>query len=260
MPDQHIYDDDLAERLAAIYTAPETVDRRGRLLALLDLDAGVSVLCIGCGPGYEPVALADLVGEHGRVHGIDNSADILAMAEERCAGLPGVTLERADATDLPVSDEGFDAGVASLVFEYCPDIDTAVAELYRALRPGGRAGIVSTDWDSMVWHSSDADRMDRVIAAWKDVYAHPRLGSQLGSHLRGAGFDVEHVEPFTNLQTDLEGYGGLTLDLFKAQLESHERFGAADIEAWERDLRELEAAGDTFLNVTYYLYLVEKPG
>lgn len=259
MSDQHIYDEQQAERLAALYTAPSTMDRRQRMLELLDLDAGDSVLSIGCGPGYEPAAIAEAVGGDGRVHGIDNSEDVLAMAEDHCADLSHVTFDLADATDLPVSDDSFDAAVASLVYEYSPHVDDAVAELYRTLLPGGRAGLVSTDWNSTVWHSTDADRMDRVIDAWKDMYAHPRLGSQLTSYLREVGFTVEHVEPFSNLQTDLDGYAGLALDLIKGQVESDDTFDQSEIEAWERDLRRLEKAGDTFLNVTYYLYVVRKP-
>lgn len=259
MTDQHVYDEEQAERLAAMYTAPATVDRRQRLLDMLDLTVGDSVLSIGCGPGYEPAALAETVGADGRVHGIDNSGDILAMAEDHCAEFSRVTLERADATDLPVPDESFDAAVASLVYEYSPRVDDAVAELRRALRRDGRAGLVSTDWDSMIWHASDADRMDRVIESWKGVYANPRLGSQLTPYLREAGFVVEQVEPYSNLQTDLETYGGLTIELFKSQLERDERFERSEVEAWERDLRELDEAGETFLNLTYYLYVVRNP-
>ncbi|MFB6361610.1 MAG: methyltransferase domain-containing protein [Halobacteriales archaeon] len=260
MSDQHVYDDEQAERLAAIYTAPATVDRRERMLELLDLEAGESVLSIGCGPGYEPEALAEAVGEGGQVHGIDNSEEVLAMAADHCEEYPQVTLEHANAADLAVEDDSFDAAVASLVYEYSPAVDQAVAELQRALRPGGRAALISTDWESTVWHSSDADRMDRAIEAFTDIYANPRLGSQLTSHLSGGGLTVEHVEPYSNLATDLDGYAGLILPLIKGQLEEDEAFEKSEVEAWERDLRVLDEAGETFFNLTYYLYIARNPG
>jgi len=118
---------------------------------------------------------------------------------------------------------------------------------------------MSTDGDSTVWHSTDADRMDRAIEAFTDIYANPRLGSRLTSFLLDAGFTVEHVEPYSNLATDLDGYAGLVLELFKGQLEADEAFDRSEIEAWERDLRDLDEAGETFLNLTYYLYIVRKP-
>mgnify|MGYP006295457291 CR=1 FL=1 len=259
MSDQHVYDDEQAERLAAIYTAPATVDRRERMLELLDLEAGESVLSIGCGPGYEPEALADAVGADGRVHGIDNSEEVLAMAGDHCQEYPQVTLDHANAADLPVEDDGFDAAVASLVYEYSPAIDEAVAELQRALRPEGRAALISTDWESTVWHSSDAERMDRAIEAFTDIYANPRLGSQLTSHLLDGGLAVEHVEPYSNLATDLDGYAGLILPLIKGELEESTSFDHSAVEAWERDLRELDDAGETFFNLTYYLYIARNP-
>lgn len=259
MSEQHVYDEEQAERLAAIYTAPATVDRRQRMLELLDLDTGESVLSIGCGPGYEPAALAESVEEDGRVHGIDNSEEILAMAKDHCDDFPQVTLELADAADLPVPDGSFDAAVASLVYEYSPHVDDAVAELNRALRPGGRAALISTDWESTVWHSTDAERMDRVVDAFTDMFAYPRLGSQLTGYFESAGITVEHVEPYSNLLTDLDSYAGLMLELVKGQLEGDETIEQSEIEAWERDLRELDAAGETFFNLTYYLYIARKP-
>lgn len=255
MSDQHVYDDEQAERLAAVYTAPATVDRRERLLELLDLKSGESVLSVGCGPGYEPAAMAEAVGIDGHVHGIDNSEEILAMARDHCDEYPQVTLDHADVAELPVEDDRFDAAVASLVYEYSPSVDDAVAELRRVLRPGGRAALLSTDWESTVWHSSNADRMDNAIGTFTEVYANPRLGSQLTPYLKEGGLTVEHVEPYSNLATDLDGYAGLVLELMKGQLEEDEAFGQSEIEAWERDLRELDDAGETFFNLTYYLYI-----
>ncbi len=48
------------------------------------------------------------------------------------------------------------------------------------------------------------------------------------------------------------------LALFKGQMEEDERFDQSEIEAWEQDLRALDEAGETFFNLTYYLYHVRK--
>ena len=259
MSDQHVYDDEQAERLAAIYTAPATAERRQWILDHLDLDAGESTLSIGCGPGHEPTAMAELVGGEGRVLGIDNSEDVVAMAEDHGAEFPQVTIEHGDATDLPAADNSFDAAIASLVYEYSPDVDTALAELYRVLRPGGRAAVLAADWDSTVWHSSDADRMDQAIEAWKTVYAHPRLGSQLTANLDDTGFAIEDVAANSYLETDLDTYAGFLLDLIKGHLEENDVLDQAVIDEWEQDLVEIDEAGETFFSLTYYLYMVHKP-
>lgn len=259
MSDQHVYNDEQAERLAAIYTAPATVERRQWLLEHLEPKTGESVLSIGCGPGHEPAAIAKHVGEQGHVHGIDNSDDVVAMAEDHCAEFEHVTVEHADAIDLPVADERFDAAIASLVYEYAPEVDTALAELYRVLKPGGRAAVLAADWDSTVWHSSDAERMDRVIESWKTVYAHPRLGSQLTSYLDESGFTIDQVAANSYLETDLDTYAGFLFELIKGHLEEADVLNQAVIEDWEQDLKGIEEAGETFFSLTYYLYMVHKP-
>lgn len=247
MSEQHVYDEKQAERLAAIYTAPATVDRRRRMIELLDLTAGDSVLSVGCGPGHEPAALAEDVGEDGRVHGIDNSEEILVMAKDHCAELPQVTLELADAADLPVPDESFDVAVSVQVYAYVHYVETAVAELNRVLRPGGRAAVYSTNWDSFVWHSSDRARMNRATSAWTDVYVNPHLGSQLASYIHDTGLSVEHVEPNSILNTRLdETFAGFVVDLFRGQMKGSEAFELRTIEAWERDLEDLDEAARYF--------------
>ncbi len=260
MSGQHEFDEEEAKRLEAIYTTPSASARRQLVRDRLDLETGETVVSIGCGPGFEPAELAEAVGETGRVLGVDVSEAMLGLAENQCAELPQVTLKQGDAVDLPVQDGRFDAAVSVQVFDYIEELGQAVAELGRSLRPGGRAAVYSTDWDNFVWHSSDPARMDRVIDAWTDVYANPHLGSKLATHFDDAGLTVETVEPNSILNTDLdETFAGFVIDLFRGHIEEDDRFDSAEIEAWERDLRDLDEAGETFFNLTQYLYIVRKP-
>ena len=99
-------------------------------------------------------------------------------------------LVKADATALPFPDATFDAATSIQVYEYIADLSTALAELYRVLRPGGRALILDTDWDSIVWQATDPDRMRRVLAAWTQRFVDPHLPRSLASQLRAVGFKV----------------------------------------------------------------------
>lgn len=260
MADQHVYDEEAAERLETLYTSTPMVERRELIRDRLDLRPAEAVLSIGCGPGFETAELAEAVGDSGHVYGIDTSEAVLALADRRCADMAQVTLERADATDIPVDDERFDAAVAVQIYEYIHDVDSAVAELARVLRPGGRVAVYATDWDSIVWHSSDRARMERALKAWTDVYANPHLGSQLTAYFRDAGLTVERVEPNSILDTQLDAtYAGFSLGLIRGQLETVEALDETVIEAWVQDLRDIDEAGETFFNLTQYLYTVRKP-
>jgi SAM-dependent methyltransferase len=96
--------------------------------------AGRRILDAGCGAG--PVA-ADLRERGAVVAGFDASAGMLALARRRLG--EGVVLERAElGGPLPFTDAGFDDVVASLVLHYLEDWTTALAELRRVLKPGGR--------------------------------------------------------------------------------------------------------------------------
>lgn len=259
MSGQHEFDEEEAKRLEAIYTTPSATERRRLVRDRLDLQTGEAVISIGCGPGFEPAELAQVVGETGRVVGVDVSEAMLSFADGYCAEYPQVTLEQGDAIDLPVDDGRLDAAVSVQVFEYVEDVDRAVSELNRALRPGGRAAVYSTDWNAVVWHSSDPARMDRVIDAWTDVYANPHLGSRLAASFSEAGLAVEALEPNSILNTSLdETFAGYLVDLFGGHIEEDETFDPAEIQAWEQDLRDLAEAGETFFNLTQYLYIVRK--
>jgi ubiquinone/menaquinone biosynthesis C-methylase UbiE len=79
--------------------------------------------------------------------GIDLSERMLGLARER--GRP-VTLKQADAHALPFDDGSFDTVVCTFGLCAIPDVDKAVAEMVRVLRPGGRLILVdhiaSSSW------------------------------------------------------------------------------------------------------------------
>jgi SAM-dependent methyltransferase len=102
-------------------------------LAARHLAGAAEVVDVGTGEG-QVARLATAVGAH-RVVGVDPTVAQLALARSRRGGPRYV---RADAARLPLAAGSFDAAVACLVFEHVAEVDAAVAEISRVLRPGGR--------------------------------------------------------------------------------------------------------------------------
>jgi SAM-dependent methyltransferase len=102
-------------------------------LAARHLAGAGRVVDVGCGEGQ----IARLVAGAGaqRVVGVDASAAQLAEARRRGGGPAYV---RAGAEALPLPSGAFDAAVACLVLEHIADLDGALDEIARVLRPGGR--------------------------------------------------------------------------------------------------------------------------
>jgi hypothetical protein len=121
------------------------------------------------------------------------------------------------------------------------------------LRPGGRLVVLDTDWDSIVWRSSDDARMARVLAAWDAHLVHRGLPRELPELLRGAGFRVAAVAvvPLLNVGDDPDTYSAGMRELIAGFVTDH-GIPAADVAAWREDLLAL---GDrSFFSLNRYLF------
>jgi ubiquinone/menaquinone biosynthesis C-methylase UbiE len=161
------FNEELAKRIEAVYETRDAIRRREVILGALNLKAGEKVLDIGTGPGFMALEMSKAVGPTGKIECIDLSSPMLELARRRCIDKPWVSFQTADALKLPFPTDDFDVAVSVQVFEYINDVMKALTELHRVLRPGGRAVVVSTDWDSIIWHASYKERMRRVLSAFE---------------------------------------------------------------------------------------------
>lgn len=101
-------------------------------IALAELRGRSTVLDVGCGDGQIARALA---GAGAHVVGLDPTWNQITVARQRDGG-PAYTC--AEAAALPVVSQSMDAVIACLVFEHIDDVDAAIAEVARVLKPGGQ--------------------------------------------------------------------------------------------------------------------------
>jgi len=257
------FDAQAAAGLERAYAAPEIAEQRARTRAALGARPGEHGLDVGCGPGFLAVELAREVGASGRIMGIDASADMLAAARTRVAreGLADrIRLAHVDAASLPFRAGAFDFVTAVQVYLYVAEVERALAEAARALRPGGRLIVVDTDWDSCVWLTGDRARHRRVMEARLGEFVQPHLPPRLPGLLRGAGLRLAHAEAIPVL--DLDGAPGSfsrhVSGVTRAAVVRH-GLAAAEAEAWEADLRARTGEGDYFFSVNRYCFVAVKP-
>jgi SAM-dependent methyltransferase len=252
------FDAKAAKRIERTYLTPDVVAQRGAVLDALALAQGERVLDIGVGPGLLAVELASAVGPDGFVAGIDVSESMLELARGRSYDAP-IELTTASATSLPFTDRAFDAVVSTQVLEYVPEIDEALAEAARVLKPGGRLLILDTDWDSIVWRNSDHERMRRVLTVWDEHLADPHLPRTLRGSLAAAGFEpgVVAVIPLLNAGYDENTYSAGILRIIEAFVAGRGGLAAEEAAAWASDLRSLGA--DYFFSLNRYLFVARKP-
>ena len=124
------------------------------LVAALSLPTGGRILDVGTGPGVAAAAAGEAVGSSGVVVGIDPSVEMLRLARAR-----GITrVAAAEAIDLPFRDATFDGVTANFVIFFFTKYDTALHDMVRVLKHGGRLGV--TTW---------AGRNDEFTRVWREI-------------------------------------------------------------------------------------------
>jgi ubiquinone/menaquinone biosynthesis C-methylase UbiE len=254
MTDGFEYDEAAVAREEANYRTPTANARRAFVRERLAPDPEESVLSVGCGPGFEPAEIVS-TDRAGRVAGVDSNPMMLARARKRCSN--DVSLLQGDATNLPVAEDAFDTALSVQVYEYVDDLTAALAELYRVLGADGRAVVYATDWDSLVWHAGNRERAARVLDAWNDHCARPRLGSELSPALRSASFEAVDVTAYPIVLTELgrDSYAHYLLESIREFVVAE--VGEETARAWADDLRALDRRGETFFSLCQFCYLVE---
>ena len=101
---------------------------------------GDTVLDLGAGAGNDAFVARTIVGERGRVIGVDIIAAMVdrARANAKELGYANVEFRLGELEALPVADASVDVAISNCVLNLVPDKAEAFAEIFRVLRPGAR--------------------------------------------------------------------------------------------------------------------------
>jgi ubiquinone/menaquinone biosynthesis C-methylase UbiE len=154
------------------------------------LNAGQSLLDVGCGPG---TITADLAGRVARVTAVDTAESVLIQAREAAASqqASNIDFQVADICALPFDDDAFDVVHAHQVLQHVGDPVVALRQLRRVCAPGGVVAARDADYAAMTWYPQLPE-----LDAWRKLYrrvardngGEPDAGRRLLSWANAAGF------------------------------------------------------------------------
>lgn len=112
----------------------------GNPFSIRAIDPGSAVLDIGCGAGFDLIVASRIVGDEGRVCGIDMTAEMLQRAEKNFAELNVTRIEtmQVDSETIPYADHSFDVVISNGVINLSPCKLKLFRESLRVIKPGGR--------------------------------------------------------------------------------------------------------------------------
>jgi ubiquinone/menaquinone biosynthesis C-methylase UbiE len=165
---------------------------------------GERMLDTACGTGLVTFPLLEAAGRAGQVVATDISQAMIdtLTRDAECRGFNNIEAFRADAENLGrLEDNSFDLATCALGFMYFPDPDQAMREMFRVLRPGGRAVVAvwgarrNCGW-AEVFPIVDA----RVHSSVCPMFFNLGLGRSLAMNMERAGFELVNDRRLT---TDL---------------------------------------------------------
>jgi len=231
----------------AMNAMPGQRETRQALIAALGPLVGQQVLDVGCGAGDDTREVAELVGQDGRVVGVDISEAMLVEARRR--GGP-VEFTPGDMHALPFADGTFDRVRAKLVRMHSPDIDVTDDELVRVLRPGGKLAAFDFDFDTLSLDHPDKAATRAITHYWADSHRQPWCGRQTRRRFLARGLAEVTVTPWPVVAT---------YEMFRTAVDGAltegVATGALDVspDEWWRPLAEAAETGDFFACVTGYV-------
>ena len=107
--------------------------------AFAGINKGDSVLDLGSGAGNDCFIARALVGDSGRVTGLDLTDEMLQKATRNLEklGHKNVSFVKGDIEEMPLPDNAFDVVLSNCVINLVPDKNKAFSEIFRVLKPDG---------------------------------------------------------------------------------------------------------------------------
>lgn len=164
--------------------------------------AGMTLLDLGCGPGFCTQELAFIAGKSGHVIGVDLSLDYINFLK-RVSQLHGLNIETicADFMDMDLKENSIDGVYTRWALAWLPDVEAVLNKVIRAMKPGATIAIQEYyDWSLLQTepyraHLYHATR--QALESLGDLGGDVNIGRRLPSILSTLGVEVISTRPMT---------------------------------------------------------------
>ncbi len=183
------------DRFVAQLSAPVAT----HLVELAELAPGMRALDVGTGTGIVALCAAARMGPLGKVTGVDLSDGMLEVARQNARGrglADRVEFRKMDAESLDCKDGSFDAVVSLFALRHFPHPETALQEMHRVLRRGGRLVLAvgsGAPWLSLVGMVHRLKLLPHIVRRFqgKQLVACEFLDGIVAAHIPASGKSEE---------------------------------------------------------------------
>ncbi|MFK7937133.1 MAG: methyltransferase domain-containing protein [Saprospiraceae bacterium] len=155
------------------------------------LQKGMRVLDVGCGTGAISKDVAKLVGETGKVIGIDNTEKFILSGKETYADVPNLELVHSDLFAFE-STEPFDLIISARTLQWLSDPKAALLKMKEMLKPNGQISILDYNHEALAWNPNPPASMrsfyDTFLKWRADAGMSNRMADELADLLKETGF------------------------------------------------------------------------
>ncbi len=184
-PDKRSYFDSIAAKWDGWEDLGALPGRLREGLSALGVQSGETVVDLGCGTGNLTAVLAEMVGEGGRVFGVDFSPAMLAQAQAKVV-FPQVRWLCEAADRLSIEALSVDRVVCFSAWPHFDEPHRVAEEIFRLLKPGGCAHI---------WHLAGREVINEVHRGQGEPIGRDLLSPavEVAQLMEDAGFVVERI-------------------------------------------------------------------
>jgi FkbM family methyltransferase len=157
------------------------INRAAVIVQHLDLQPGMAVLDVGCGPGRLAIPVAQQVGQQGEVVAMDIQPGMLCRAQEKAqaANLTNLRFLHAGVGEGELERNQFDRALLVTVLGEIPDREAALKEIFDAIKTGGILSVTEIILDPHFQSRSTVARLAGAVGFREKAFYGNRIAFTL---------------------------------------------------------------------------------